>query len=159
DLYVEAVDQHRGWFQVSLITAVGTREQAPYRGVLTHGLILDEAAKKMSKSLGNAIAPEAVIKAHGAEILRLLFASVDYTADTAFSNELLAPLLESYRKVRNTCRFLLGNLYDFDAEAALPLAALPELDRWILLRTADLVTRARKAYEAFTFHHVVQQLV
>ncbi|HXQ22135.1 MAG TPA: isoleucine--tRNA ligase [Candidatus Acidoferrales bacterium] len=160
DLYVEAVDQHRGWFQVSLITAVAARGQAPYRGVLTHGLILDEAAKKMSKSLGNAIAPEEVIKAHGAEILRLLFASVDYTADTCFSKNLVTPLLESYRKIRNTCRFLLGNLYDFDpARDRVAHAALPEIDRWILHRTAELAERAGKAYEAFSFHHVVQQLV
>ena len=160
DLYVEAVDQHRGWFQVSLITAVATRGQAPYNAVLTHGLILDEAAKKMSKSLGNVIAPEEVIKAHGAEILRLLFASVDYTADTAFSSSLLVPLLESYRKIRNTCRFLLGNLYDFDpARDAVPETQLHELDRWILQRTADLVTRSRKAYDGFSFHHVVQQLI
>ena len=160
DLYVEAVDQHRGWFQVSLITAVATRGQAPYRGVLTHGLILDEAAKKMSKSLGNAVAPEEVIKAHGAEILRLLFASVDYTADTCFSKNLLTPLLEAYRKIRNTCRFLLGNLYDFDpARDRVAHAALPEIDRWILHRTAELAERARKAYETFSFHHVVQQLI
>jgi len=160
DLYVEAVDQHRGWFQVSLITSVATRAQAPYRSVLTHGLILDEAAKKMSKSLGNVIAPEEVIKAHGAEILRLLFASVDYTADTCFSKNLITPLLESYRKIRNTCRFLIGNLYDFDPTAdRLPHAELPELDRWILHRTAELVGRCRKAYESFGFHHVVQQLI
>jgi isoleucyl-tRNA synthetase len=160
DLYVEAVDQHRGWFQVSLITSVATRHQAPYRAVLTHGLILDEAAKKMSKSLGNAIAPEEVIKAHGAEILRLLFASVDYTADTCFSKNLVTPLLEAYRKIRNTCRFLLGNLYDFDpARHRVAHAALPELDRWILHRTGELVDRARKAYDSFSFHHVVQQLI
>jgi isoleucyl-tRNA synthetase len=160
DLYVEAVDQHRGWFQVSLITAVATREAAPYRGVLTHGLILDEAAKKMSKSLGNVIAPEEIIKTHGAEILRLLFASVDYTADVSFSKNLLTPLLESYRKIRNTCRFLLGNLSDFDPDSdRVPAAQLPELDRWILHRTADLVARARRAYDAFQFHVVVQQLV
>jgi isoleucyl-tRNA synthetase len=160
DLYVEAVDQHRGWFQVSLITAVATRGQAPYHAVLTHGLILDEAAKKMSKSLGNVIAPEEVIKAHGAEILRLLFASVDYTADTCFSKNLLTPLLESYRKVRNTCRFLLGNLYDFDPQRdAVPHAEQRELDRWILHRTGELLTRARRAYESFSFHHVVQQLI
>jgi isoleucyl-tRNA synthetase len=160
DLYVEAVDQHRGWFQVSLITAVATQGEAPYRAVLTHGLILDEAAKKMSKSLGNAIAPEQIIKAHGAEILRLLFASVDYTADTSFSQSLVSPLLEAYRKVRNTCRFLLGNLYDFEpGRDRIPYTALPEIDRWILHRTADLEARARKAYEAFSFHHVVQQLV
>jgi isoleucyl-tRNA synthetase len=160
DLYVEAVDQHRGWFQVSLITAVATRQQAPYRAVLTHGLILDEAAKKMSKSLGNVISPEEVIKAHGAEILRLLFASVDYTADTCFSKNLLTPMLEAYRKIRNTCRFLLGNLYDFDpARDALPHAQLPELDRWILHRTAELVAHTRHAGESFSFHHIVQQLV
>jgi isoleucyl-tRNA synthetase len=160
DLYVEAVDQHRGWFQVSLITAVATRGRAPYRAVLTHGLILDEAAKKMSKSLGNVIAPEEVVKAHGAEILRLLFASVDYTADTCFSKGLITPLLESYRKIRNTCRFLLGNLYDFDpARDRVPAAQLHEQDRWILHRTAELVGRGRKAYETFNFHHVVQQLI
>ncbi|MFQ5668680.1 MAG: isoleucine--tRNA ligase, partial [Candidatus Binatia bacterium] len=160
DLYVEAVDQHRGWFQVSLIASVATRQRAPYRAVLTHGLILDEAARKMSKSLGNVIAPEEVIRSHGAEILRLLFASVDYTADTSFSKTLLVPLLEAYRKVRNTCRFLLGNLYDFEpARHRLPPADLPELDRWILHRTTELVARARKAYESFSFHHVVQQLV
>jgi isoleucyl-tRNA synthetase len=160
DLYVEAVDQHRGWFQVSLITAVATRGQAPYRAVLTHGLILDETAKKMSKSLGNVIAPEEIIKTHGAEILRLLFASVDYTADTCFSKNLITPLLESYRKIRNTCRFLLGNLSDFDAARdRVPYAELPELDRWILHRTAELVARSRKAYEGFGFHLVVQQLI
>ena len=160
DLYVEAVDQHRGWFQVSLMTSVGTRQQAPYRAVLTHGLILDEAAKKMSKSLGNVVAPEEIIKTHGAEILRLLFASVDYTADTCFSKNLLTPLLEAYRKIRNTCRFLIGNLYDFDPTVhRVPVAELPELDRWILHRTAELVTRARKAYDAFAFHHVVSQLI
>ncbi len=160
DLYVEAVDQHRGWFQVSLITSVATRGRAPYRSVLTHGLILDEAAKKMSKSLGNVIAPEEIIKTHGAEILRLLFASVDYTADVAFSKSLVTPLLESYRKIRNTCRFLLGNLNDFDVtrdRVAVP--DLPELDRWILHRTAELAMRVRRAYDAFQFHIVVQQLV
>ncbi len=160
DLYVEAVDQHRGWFQVSLITAVATRSHAPYHAVLTHGLILDAAAKKMSKSLGNVISPEEVIKAHGAEILRLLFASVDYTADISFSKNLLAPLLEAYRKIRNTCRFLLGNLYDFDpTRHRIAYAELPELDRWILHRTAELVARTRRAYDSFAFHLVVQQLI
>ncbi len=160
DLYVEAVDQHRGWFQVSLITATATRGQAPYKAVLTHGLILDEAAKKMSKSLGNVIAPEQVIKQHGAEVLRLLFASVDYTADTCFSDKLLQPQLESYRRIRNTCRFLLGNLYDFDrARDAVPAEQLPELERWILHRLAELVTNVRRAYDAYSFHVVVQQLV
>ncbi len=160
DLYVEAVDQHRGWFQVSLITAVATIGQAPYRGVLTHGLILDEHAKKMSKSLGNAIAPDDVIAAHGADILRLLFASVDFTADTSFSQSLIAPLLESYRKLRNTCRFLLGNLADFEpARDAVAIPELPEIDRWILHRGQQLVARALAAYDQFAFHHVVHDLV
>lgn len=160
DLYVEAVDQHRGWFQVSLITSVAMTGKAPYRAVLTHGLILDEAAKKMSKSLGNTIAPEEVIKANGAEILRLLFGSVDYTADTSFSKNLLTPQLESYRKIRNTCRFLIGNLYDFDpATQSVPVDELPELDRWVLHRTAELAAKTRRSYEQFTFHHVTQGLV
>lgn len=160
DLYVEAVDQHRGWFQVSLITAVAAQGKAPYRAVLTHGLILDESAKKMSKSLGNVVSPEEVIKVHGAEILRLLFASVDYTADTSFSKGLLTPLLEAYRKIRNTCRFLLGNLNGFDpARDMVPDEELPDLDRWILQRTIDLEQRIRRAYDGFTFHHVVQHLI
>ncbi|MGE0519538.1 MAG: isoleucine--tRNA ligase [Candidatus Binatia bacterium] len=160
DLYVEAVDQHRGWFQVSLITAAATEGKAPYRSVLTHGLILDQHAKKMSKSLGNAIAPEDVIAKHGADILRLLFASVDFTADTSFSQNLITPLLESYRKLRNTCRFLLGNLSGFDpTRDRVPVAALPELDRWILHRAQQLVIRALAAYDEFAFHHVVQGMV
>lgn len=160
DLYVEAVDQHRGWFQVSLLTAVATRGAAPYRAVLTHGLILDEAAKKMSKSLGNVVSPEEIIRQHGAEVLRLLFASVDYTADVSFSKALLTPLLESYRKVRNTCRFLLGNLYDFDpGRDRVSVSDLPELDRWILHRAAGFSERVQRAYAQFQFHLVVHQLV
>ncbi len=160
DLYVEAVDQHRGWFQVSLLTAVATRGHAPYRSVLTHGLILDEAAKKMSKSLGNVISPEEIIQQYGAEVLRLLFASVDYTADISFSRKLLPPLLESYRKIRNTCRFLLGNLYDFDpATDRVPVERLLPLDRWILHRAHNFNERALRAFEQYQFHLVVQQLV
>jgi len=160
DLYVEAVDQHRGWFQVSLITSVATTGKAPYRQVLTHGLILDERAKKMSKSLGNAVSPDEVIAEHGADILRLLFASVDFTADTSFSRAMITPLLESYRRIRNTCRFLLGNLAGFDpARDAVPVAELPEIDRWILHRAQQLVARSLAAYDEFTFHLVVQALV
>lgn len=160
DLYVEAVDQHRGWFQVSLITSVAVHKQAPYKSVLTHGLILDQAKKKMSKSLGNVVAPEEVIKTNGAEILRLLFASVEYTADTSFSKGMFVPLLESYRKIRNTCRFLLGNVSDFDpAQHRVAYEQLHELDQWILYRTAELQDRAAKAYDGFTFHHIVHDLV
>jgi isoleucyl-tRNA synthetase len=160
DLYVEAVDQHRGWFQVSLITSVATTGQAPYREVLTHGLILDKHAKKMSKSLGNVVSPDEVIKKNGADILRLLFASVDFTADTSFSQALITPLLESYRKIRNTCRFLLGNLSGFDpVRDAVPVESMPELDRWILHRGQQLLARSLAAYDEFAFHHVVQGLV
>jgi isoleucyl-tRNA synthetase len=160
DLYVEAVDQHRGWFQVSLITAVATNDAAPYRSVLTHGLILDAAKKKMSKSLGNVISPEEIISKYGADILRLLFASVDFTNDTAFSQDLVNPCLESYRRIRNTCRFMLGNLYDFDPERdAVATADLPEIDRWILQRAQRLATRCLAAYDAYACHQVVQALV
>ncbi len=160
DLYVEAVDQHRGWFQVSLITAVGTRGEAPYRSVLTHGLILDSNKKKMSKSLGNAIAPGEVVSKYGADVLRLLFASVDFTNDTAFSQDLIKPLLESYRRIRNTCRFLLGNLEGFDPTVhAVAEAEMPEMDRWILQRGRNLQARSVTAYDGFAFHQVVQGVV
>jgi isoleucyl-tRNA synthetase len=160
DLYVEAVDQHRGWFQVSLITSVATTGKAPYRSVLTHGLILDERAKKMSKSLGNVVSPDDIIAKHGADILRLLFASVDFTADTAFSQGMIPPLLESYRRIRNTCRFLLGNLAGFDPDRdAVPVSQLPEIDRWILHRAQRLLARAHAAYDEFALHLVVQGVI
>jgi len=160
DLYVEAVDQHRGWFQVSLITSAATRGIAPYRGVLTHGLILDAGKKKMSKSLGNVIAPDEIVGKYGADVLRLLFASVDFTNDTAFSQDLVKPLLESYRRIRNTCRFLLGNLDGFDpGQHQVALADMPEMDRWILHRANQLVERALRSYDAFAFHQVVVSVV
>ncbi len=160
DLYVEAVDQHRGWFQVSLITSVGTRNEAPYRGVLTHGLILDAGKKKMSKSLGNVIAPDEIVSKYGADVLRLLFSSVDFTNDTAFSQDLIKPLLETYRRIRNTCRFLLGNIEGFDpSKDQVPDDQLAEMDRWILQRGHELAKRCETAYDAFAFHHVVQGVV
>jgi isoleucyl-tRNA synthetase len=114
----------------------------------------------MSKSLGNVVAPEEIIKTNGAEILRLLFASVEYTADTCFSKNLLVPLLESYRKIRNTCRFLIGNIYDFDPTTQrVAYADLPEVEQWILHRTSELVERGAKAYESFAFHHIVHDLI
>lgn len=160
DLYVEAVDQHRGWFQVSLITAAATRGTAPYRSVLTHGLILDAGKKKMSKSLGNAIAPEEIVAKYGADVLRLLFASVDFTNDTAFSQDLVKPLLETYRRIRNTCRFLLGNIDGFDPQTdAVAISDMPEMDRWILERGRLVLQRSLVAYDAFAFHQVVQAVV
>ncbi len=152
DMYLEATDQHRGWFQVSLLTAIGTRGAAPYRQVLTHGLILDESSKKMSKSLGNVVAPDEVIEKYGADVLRLLISSVDYTADIAFSRSLLEPVADAYRKIRNTLRFMLGNLRDFDPSLALPEADLEQADRWILARMRECAGRIREAYSNYQFH-------
>lgn len=162
DLYLEATDQHRGWFQVSLITSVANRNMAPYRAVLTHGLILDKNAKKMSKSLGNVIAPEEVISTYGADILRLLFSSVDYTADIIFTSDMLGLLSENYRKIRNTIRFALGNLSDFDPDRdALPLEKLLDLDRLALNRfffKAEKILNAYKNYEFFTVYHTAIEI-
>ena len=162
DLYLEATDQHRGWFQVSLITATATRGAAPYRAVLTHGLILDEKAKKMSKSLGNVIAPEEVIEKYGADILRLLFASVDYTADIRFTRDMLGPLAESYRKIRNTIRYMLGNLHDFDAAMdRVPAPAMLEIDRFALSSfnlKARKILKAYEGYEFFAVYHTIVEL-
>jgi isoleucyl-tRNA synthetase len=152
DLYVEAVDQHRGWFQVSLIPAVAVRGAAPYRAVLTHGLALDELGRKMSKSLGNAENAAEVIDRIGADVYRLVFASVDFTADMNVGETVFAAAAEAYRKIRNSCRYLLGNLFDFEPDAhALPLARQNEFDRYILSRLEALKTRVRQAYDAYDF--------
>jgi isoleucyl-tRNA synthetase len=160
DLYLEATDQHRGWFQVSLLTAVGTRGTAPYRQVLTHGLILDETAKKMSKSLGNVIAPQEVIQAHGADVLRLLFSSVDYTADICFTRGMLGPMTDAYRKIRNTIRFMLGVLGDYQpGRHALPEERLLAVDRWVRARMRQVAQRVNQAYLDYEFHAVYHQLL
>ena len=156
DLYLEATDQHRGWFQVSLLTSVGTRGQAPYRQVLTHGLILDENSKKMSKSLGNVIVPEEVISQYGADVLRLLLSSVDYTADIAFSRSLLEPISDAYRKIRNTIRFMLGNLSDYKPGG---VEKLTELDSWALARLHQLSQTVARAYQEYQFHTVYHQIL
>ena len=155
ELYLEGSDQHRGWFQSSLLCAVGTRGRAPYEAVLTHGFVVDGQGRKMSKSLGNVIPPEKVIKRYGAEILRLWVAAEDYRDDIRLSDEILARLTEAYRKIRNTCRFMLGNLYDFDPEKDLvPAEKLPEFERYILFRLSRLIRRSLKAYENYDFHLV-----
>ncbi|MBW1871319.1 MAG: isoleucine--tRNA ligase [Deltaproteobacteria bacterium] len=160
DLYLEATDQHRGWFQVSLLTAVGTRNAAPYRQVLTHGLILDESSKKMSKSLGNVIAPQEVIDKYGADVLRMFLASVDYTSDITFSRSMLDPISDAYRKVRNTLRFMLGNLKDFDPDQnGLAEDQLEEVDRWMLARMRERVAKIRDAYAAYQFHVIHHMLL
>ncbi len=159
DLYLEAVDQHRGWFQVSLLTAIANRGAAPYRAVLTHGLILDEQQRKMSKSLGNVVAPEEVIKKFGADVLRLLFASVDYTNDISFSKGMLDLAGEAYRKIRNTCKYLLSNLYDFDPNHDMVQDAnLAEIDRWAMHELQMLIQKVKTAYDNYEFHVVYHAL-
>ncbi len=153
DLYLEGSDQHRGWFHSSLLESVGTRGKAPYKTVLTHGYVVDGKGKKMSKSAGNVIAPQTIIDQYGAEILRLWVASENYREDIRISHEILKRLTEAYRKIRNTFRFLLGNLYDFNPRAdALPLDRLEELDRYILHRFGQVSRRIRKAFDEFEFH-------
>ena len=159
DLYLEGSDQHRGWFHSALLTGVAIEGRAPYDIVLTHGFTLDGAGRKMSKSLGNVIAPEEVIARHGAEVLRLWVAAEDYREDVRISEEILAQLVEAYRRLRNTTRFLLANLYDFDpARDAVPVPELPALDRWALHRTHALVERVRAAYDAYEFHVIFHAL-
>ncbi len=158
-LYLEGSDQHRGWFHSSLLTAVSTEGRAPYRTVLTHGFVVDGIGKKMSKSAGNVVAPQEVIDRYGAEILRLWVAAEDYREDVRISTEILAQLVEAYRKIRNTSRFLLGNLYDFDPDQhRVEDRALWEIDRWALYRLANLTGRVLKSYEDFEFHGVFHAL-
>ncbi|GAB4338583.1 MAG: isoleucine--tRNA ligase [Desulfobulbaceae bacterium] len=159
DLYLEGSDQHRGWFQSSLLCAVGTRGTAPYKGVLTHGYVVDGQGKKMSKSVGNVVAPQEVIDKYGAEILRLWVSSEDYRDDVKVSDEILRHVSDAYRKMRNTIRFMLSNLYDFDPEKhRVPLEEMPPLDRWALDRFARLTERVVKAYRDYEFHKVYHGL-
>jgi len=159
DLYLEGSDQHRGWFHSSLLTAVGTRGSAPYKSVLTHGFVVDAEGKKMSKSLGNVVAPEEVIKRHGAEILRLWVSASDYRDDIRISENILKQLSDAYRRIRNTCRFLLGNLYDFSPERdCISYDMLFELDRFALHRLQELIQRTRRAYDTYEFHIIYHAL-
>ncbi len=160
DLYLEGSDQHRGWFQSSLLTAVATRGRAPYRAVLTHGFVVDGEGRKMSKSLGNVVEPEQVIREYGADILRLWVASADYTGDVRVSPDILKQLAEVYRKIRNTLRYLLGNLYDFDPrrdtafspDDPVALARVPAIDRWALHRAEEVRDEVTRAYESYEYH-------
>ncbi len=155
DMYLEGSDQHRGWFHSSLLEAVGTRGKPPYRSVLTHGFFVDGEGRKMSKSQGNYIAPDELIPKYGAEVLRLWVASEDYTEDVRLSHEILDRLADAYRRIRNTCRFLLGALADFDPDRdRVSYARMDELDRWALSRLGELIARVRKAYDDYQFHVV-----
>ena len=159
DMYLEGNDQHRGWFHSSLLESVGTRSRAPYRNVLTHGFVVDGEGKKMSKSVGNVIDSQTIIDEYGAEILRLWVAAEDYTEDIRISEEILKRLVEAYRRIRNTSRFILGNLYDFNpATDAVPYPEMAEMDRWILHRLQEVIRRVREAYEQYQFHVVYYTL-
>ena len=155
DVYLEGPDQYRGWFHSSLLIAVGIRDKAPYRCVVTHGWTLDEQGRPMSKSLGNVVLPTQICDKWGADLLRLWVASQEYQADVKMSERVMTQLSEAYRKIRNTFRFALGNLSDFDpSRDALANEQLDEMDRWMLERTADLVKRCREWYAAYEFHRV-----
>src|SRR5207253_2501114 len=143
DIYLEGSDQHRGWFQSSLLVGLGTRGRAPFRQVLTHGFLIDLEGTKMSKSLGNSVEPENVIKQSGADILRLWVSMSDYRGEIRVSNEILARAVEAYRKIRNTLRYLVANLYDFDPKTdMLASGDLEEVDRYILARYGEVAARA-----------------
>jgi len=157
DMYLEGSDQHRGWFQSSLLVGLGSRGRAPYREVLTHGFIVAEDGRKMSKSLGNSIAPQDVIKQSGADILRLWVSMSDYTQEIRLGKEVLARAVEAYRKIRNTLRYLVANLYDFDPTAdSVSRDRLEEVDRYILARYSDLAGRIVRAYEAYDYGTIFQ---
>ena len=153
DLYLEGSDQHRGWFHSSLLASVGTRGVAPYKAVLTHGFVVDGNGRKMSKSQGNVVAPEKVINKYGAEVLRLWVAAQDYQDDIRISQEILQRLSDAYRRIRNTARYILSNMYDFDpATDAVADGDLLELDRWALSRLETLAGRVESAYNDYEFH-------
>jgi len=159
DLYLEGHDQHRGWFHSSLLIACALEGRAPYRGLLTHGFATDGQGRKMSKSLGNVVVPQTVSDKLGAEILRLWVASTDYSGDLNIDDKILARVVDAYRRIRNTLRFLLANTSDFDpVKDAVPEAELLEIDRWALARTAELQAELLAHYAVFEFHPVVAKL-
>ncbi|MDW7738722.1 MAG: isoleucine--tRNA ligase [Bacillota bacterium] len=159
ELYLEGSDQYRGWFHSSLLTAVATRGEPPYKAVLSHGWVVDGEGKKMSKSLGNVIAPEKIIKQYGADILRLWVSSADFTSDIHLSEGILKQLIEVYRKIRNTIRFLLGGCFDFDPDTqSFEYDQLEELDRWALYRLDRVTEKITGAYEKYEYHQFFHAL-
>jgi len=159
DLYLEGSDQHRGWFHSSLLTAVGLRNKAPYNSVLTHGFVVDEHGRKMSKSVGNVIAPKEVIDKYGAEILRLWVSASDYRDDIRISDNILKQLSDAYRRIRNTCRFMLGNLYDFNPEKdTVSYESLSDMDKFALHTLSRLIEKGISAYESYDFHVIYHSL-
>jgi isoleucyl-tRNA synthetase len=157
-LYLEGSDQHRGWFHSSLLESCGTRGRAPYEAVLTHGFVLDEQGRKMSKSLGNVVSPQDVMKQHGADILRLWVVASDYSDDLRIGPEILKHHAEAYRRLRNTLRYLLGNLAGFSERERVPAGEMPELERWVLHRLFELDRIVRRSAEEFDFHNLFTAL-
>ena len=159
EMYLEGSDQHRGWFQSSLLTSVAVTGQAPYKAVLTHGYVVDGEGRKMSKSVGNVIAPQEIINQYGADILRLWAASSDYKADIRISKKILGQLTDVYRKIRNTMRYILGNTSDFDyAKDKVAFADMQELDQWALMRLQKLKEVVTEAYDAYDFHVLYHEI-
>ena len=158
DVYLEGNDQYRGWFQSSMLTAIATRGIAPYKTVITHGMIVDEERQKMSKSAGNGISPQDLIKEYGADLLRLWVSSADYRQDMRISKEMFKHLSQNYLKIRNTARYILGNLKGFDPAQPVAYDQLPQLDKWALMKLNDLVTRVRGGYDAYEFHTVMHAI-
>jgi isoleucyl-tRNA synthetase len=159
DMYLEGSDQHRGWFHSSLLTSSMINGRAPYKALLTHGFVVDQNGRKMSKSLGNVVAPQKVCDSLGAEILRLWVAATDYSGELALSDEILKRVTETYRRIRNTLRFLLANTSDFDvSEDAVPLESLSEIDRYAIAMTRKMAAEVTASYARYEFHVVMQQL-
>ena len=159
DIYIEGSDQHRGWFQTSLNSSIALHQRSPFKTLITHGFVYDLEKRKMSKSLGNIISPEDITKKYGAEILRLWAASSDYSGDISTGEEILNRIRETYRRFRNTLRFLIGNLHDFTAEKnTVPLSQMKELDQWILSLFTELSEEILNHYEKFEFHKAYQSL-
>jgi isoleucyl-tRNA synthetase len=159
DLYLEGSDQHRGWFQSSLLESSGTRGRAPYDAILTHGFTMDEAGEKMSKSKGNTVDPEVVIRESGAEIIRLWSAMIDYADDSRIGKTILQTTSDAYRKLRNTIRYMLGALADFSPDEAVELSEMPPLERYILHRLWELDGKVRAAYEGYLFQDVIRPIL
>lgn len=159
DLYLEGSDQHRGWFQSSLLTSIASTKDAPYKRVLTHGFVMDGQGRKMSKSLGNTIVPKDIIEKYGADILRLWVSSVDYREDVRISENILQQMSDAYRRIRNTARFLMGNLNDFDyATEKVDYNDMFEIDKWAMHKLEELKEKTTEYYDKYEFYNLFQEI-